>query len=369
MSNILILPDSFKGSIDTQTFCDIATTAIKDISSNSKVDSYAISDGGDGSLTTLNKLLGGKILQGKVTDSNFFSQMASYGVGDDFAIIEISSCAGLSKCLIRNPLYTTTFGVGEQIKLAKMLNKKNIYLCLGGSSTNDAGAGILCALGAKFYNEDIKEFVPVGNTLGQVCKMDLDEFYKNTDGINLIGLCDVNNPLLGDKGCSYIYAKQKGANDTEVQLLEENMQKWASVTEFLGVDAQLSGNGAAGGIGYMVSAFFGGKLISGIDFVLDKINFAEIVGNYNYIITGEGQFDTTSIMGKVVGGILKRNSNKNAKVVVVCGKNKFNEDIGSKGIYSVIELNDKNKNLQENMANTDKNLNEAIRSFAKRENL
>lgn len=357
----LLVPDSFKGSISAKEFCDIAESSIKSKFPCSDVLSYPISDGGENSVEYLTLLLGGKLIPCKATDSNFFIKTVNFGVTKDSAIISIASCAGLADAMIKNPLYTTTYGVGEQIKMAKTLGKKHIYLCLGGSSTNDAGAGMLASLGAKFFDSDGKTFIPTGATLGKVNSFNLDELKSNTQSMTFTALCDVTNPLLGDKGCSYIYAKQKGASEKDIEILEENMQKYAEVTSILGVDSGFSGSGSAGGIGYAVKAFLQGEIKSGIDFFLDSMDFSTLAKDSDYIFTGEGKFDNTSIMGKAIAGIMSRCKHLTSKLVVFCGKNTL--DFIPDPIYKVIQISDDNLSLSENLSTVSQRLEDKVHQF------
>lgn len=361
----LLVPDSFKGSISSDEFCKIAENAIKKQMPDAEVLSYPISDGGENSVECLVTILGGRLIPCNATDSNFFVKTVHFGVTYDIAIISVASCAGLADALIKNPLYTTTYGVGEQIKMAKTLGKKHIYLCLGGSSTNDGGAGMLSALGAKFLDSEGNVFIPTGANLGKINSMELSELKENIEGMKFTALCDVTNPLLGEKGCSRIYAKQKGATDKEIELLEENMIKYAEITKILGVDSDFPGSGSAGGMGYAVKAFLGGDIHSGISFFLDSMNFSTIAKDCDYIFTGEGRFDQTSIMGKAIAGIMSRSENLKAHLVVFCGKNALN--FIPPPIYKVIQISDDNLSLAENLATTPQRLEDSVIKFLKEE--
>lgn len=365
-----IIPDSFKGGISPQEFFETASAVIKENMPLAEIEYYQISDGGEGCLESLKSILGGKILQGKVTDSNFFKKYAAYLVGDDFAAISVSSCAGITDCLIKNPLYTTSYGVGELIKTVKIFNKKNIYLCLGGSCTVDGGAGMLAALGVMFYDAEHNSFIPTGGTLDKIVATDWSKLQKNIDGLKITALSDVNNPLLGENGCSRVFAPQKGATAVEVEILEKNMQKWAEITAFAGVNPQMEKNGAAGGLGY-AAAILKAKMVSGIDFILDKIDFEKKTANSDYIFTGEGKFDRTSLMGKAVCRIVDRNAK--AKVVVFCGENSidksFNDTDKLKKIYRIKQINNPQLSLKNNIDNTKMNLANGITSFLKEEYL
>ncbi len=354
---IIVLPDSFKGTLSSEEFCKIAEKIIPSALA-AEVIAFPVCDGGEGSVDCLVKLTNGKTISTKVTDGNLFKKNALLGYGGDTAFIAVSESSGLPQTLIKDPGITTTKGMGEQILQAKHLGKKKIVLGLGGSSTNDGGAGLVCALGGKFFDKDGTEFLPTGETLCKIEKIDLTEFNKNIEGMEFVGMCDVKNPLLGISGCTYVYAPQKGAKKKErLDELEDNMKHFASVSSFLGVDPMTPGTGAAGGLGYCVLAFLKGKLISGIDYILDKIDFEKIAADADYVFTGEGKFDPTSLSGKVVSGIKKRAEKLGAKIVVFCGAGTPQEG------YIVKPINDPTLSLAENMQKTAENLEKTIKDF------
>ena len=353
----IILPDSFKGSLTAIKFCKIAEEIIS-ASENTVVDAYPICDGGEGSIDCLTALFHGKKLTTKATDGNLFIKNATYGYSDEYAFIAVSETSGLPQTLIKDPAVTTTVGMGEQILQAKHLGKKKIILCLGGSSTNDGGAGLVHALGGKFINKDGVPFLPTGGTLREIEKIELNDFYQNIEGMDFIALCDVDNPLLGPNGCSYTFAPQKGAKtQKQLNFLEDNMKYFAEKTAFLNVDSSEKGAGAAGGLGYCVLSFLKGKIISGIDFILDKIDFDSVAKDADYIITGEGKFDQTSLHGKVVSGVLSRAERMHKNVVVFCG------DGMESSHCRVVAINDPGQPLDINIKNTESNLRKAIGAF------
>jgi glycerate kinase len=180
-------------------------------------------------------------------------------------------------------------------------------------------------------------------------------------------LCDVTNPLVGNQGCSYIYAKQKGASDKDIEILEENMQKFAKLTSISGVDSAFSGSGSAGGIGYAVKAFLSGEIKSGIDFFLDSMDFTTQAKDSDYIFTGEGRFDNTSIMGKAIAGIMSRSKALNSKLVVFCGKNAL--DFVPPPIYKVIQISDDNLSLEENLSTAKDRLKCEVMKFLSEEDI
>jgi glycerate kinase len=255
------------------------------------------------------------------------------------AIVEIAQAAGLTLANPKNPLLTTTYGVGELIDKAISLGSKEIIIALGGSATNDAGAGMAAALGTKFYDAKGKKFVPVGGTLINIAKIDDSATKEKLSGIKITVMCDVKNPLYGKDGAAYIYAKQKGADEKAIQKLDKGLRKIAAVIkkDLKKEVSAIPGGGAAGGLGAGCLAFLGGKLVSGIDVILDLSDFKDEVKNADLIVTGEGSFDTQSLMGKGIDGLLKRKPEA-TKLIVIAGKLKMDEkDYEKAGIYAAYE--------------------------------
>lgn len=359
--NFLVVPDSFKGSMTGEEFCAIARKVLCQ-NENNLVASCPIADGGEGSVECLMNAIDGVLVGGKAADGNLFKKNATYGVKDDSAYIAIANTSGLPQTVIKNPLYTSTYGMGEQIKQALNLGKKNIYLFLGGSSTNDCGAGMLAALGCKFFDENGEQFIPVGGTLGKIASIDDAEMRKSIEGVRFTALCDVKNPLLGKNGCSYVFAPQKGAKGDDLSTLEENMRLFYEKTKYLRVDQNFDGAGAAGGTGYCIKAFLGGNIVSGIDYFLDACGFDDAAKDADFIISGEGKFDRTSLNGKAVGGIVARARKLGKEVVVFCGVSDIEGELPC-GVKSIYRINDASLSVEENMKATKNNFEKAISKF------
>ena len=358
--NFLVVPDSFKGSLTSEKICALSKTMILKKFPSSIVNAYPAADGGEGSVETITAITNGKTVGGKVNDGNFFVKNATYGVNGDTAYISIANSSGLPDTMIKNPEFTTSYGFGQQIKQAIGLGKRKICLCLGGSSTNDGGAGAAVALGAKFINANGEEFTPTGGNLKDIVTADFTELKKIINGIEFCALCDVKNPLLGKNGCSYIYAPQKGAkSETVLEELDKNMEHYAKIVCGENVE-DFEGGGAAGGLGFFVKAVLGGELVPGAQYFLDLINFDENAKNADYIITGEGKFDATSNQGKICGSIGKRCEDLGKKATVFCGVT--DAEILPNGIRKIYEINDENKTLQENMSASEENF---INTFEK----
>lgn len=337
---IVIAPDSFKGSMTAQEFCDAAERGIHKVLPEAEIVKMPIADGGEGTMDCMMSVLGGKVDELSVT-SAFLGEKRTVRVGfadsGKTAIIESAEAMGLPSVGERkNPALTTTFGVGEMIKYALEQGAVKIVLTLGGSSTNDCGAGMMAALGAKFYGADGKSFVPTGGTLREVVSCDFSALNERLSGTEVVAMCDVNNPLCGENGCSAVYAPQKGADAAMVALLDSGCRHFTDVVAACnakkGVSAQdfseFPGAGAAGGLGFACVSCMHGTLKSGIDTILGLYGFMAAAGEADYVITGEGRFDAQSLMGKTVGGVVAKTreaaaASKRGKipVVVFCGKN------------------------------------------------
>ncbi len=327
---IVIVPDSFKGSMSAKEFCDAAERGIRKVMPEAEIVKMPIADGGEGTMDCILSAKKGFVESVNVTGA-FLGEKRDVRVGflDDgkTAVIESAEAMGLPSVGERkNPALTTTFGVGEMIAFAVEKGAKKIVLTLGGSSTNDVGAGMLCALGALFYNDKGDAFVPTGGTLRDVASCDLSGLRKKLSGVEIVAMCDVNNPLCGENGCSAVYAPQKGADSAMVAFLDSGCRHFADVIAASnaknGVSAQdfseYPGAGAAGGLGFACVACMSGTLKSGIETMLGLYNFEAAAGEADYVITGEGRFDAQSLMGKTIGGILAK-TREAAKPKVVTG--------------------------------------------------
>ena len=355
----LLVPDSFKGSMSAQKVCKVWTEEISKAFPDAEIKAFPACDGGEGTVENLSSILGGKKINITATDGNFERKKASYAIVNKTAYIAVANTSGLPETKIKDPKLTTTLGFGEQIKDAIGRGCDEVVLSLGGSSTNDGGAGASCALGARFYDKE-EAFVPTGGSLDKIDRIDLNAFDKSIENVRFLGLCDVKNPLTGKDGCSYVYAKQKGAESAESRdELEKNMLAYAEKTAFLNVPKETEGAGAAGGLGYFVKAFLKGKLISGADYFLDLIKFDEECADADYILCGEGKFDATSDSGKICGKIIERAVKHGKKTTVFCGiaEKTDGEDV------SVYEISDKTKPLSYNMTNAVRNLRRTAKRF------
>jgi len=346
----LLLPDKFKDSLTSGEVINSLKKGILSFDSKAEFQSYIISDGGEGFLESLDSLNDFKRIKVKSKDS-LNNQINSYYLIDekmDRAYIELAKCSGLVNLpkSIRNPLYTSTYGTGIEIKDALEKGVKEIFIGIGGSSTNDLGLGIFSALGIVFLDKNNNEIMPNGSNLSKIDKLVMAESIKNKiKKIKWFIVNDVENILFGEKGAAYTYAKQKGANQEEIEELESGGNSAHQVLlEFFNKDySKIKGAGAAGGCGYGLKLLTEGEFINGIDILLDIIDIdTTIEGGINYIITGEGQIDHQTLNGKVVFSLTKRLKDFNIPIVLICGKNLLKEnEWKSLGVEGLIALSDR----------------------------
>lgn len=324
MKKFVLIPDSFKGTLSSQENCQIMASSIRNHFKESEIISIPIADGGEGSVDCFLSALGGD----KITttcNGPFMNEIESfYGLLSDkkTAVIEMASAAGLP--LVennKNPLLTTTYGVGELILSAVKNGAKELIIGLGGSCTNDFGCGAAAACGIKFFDKNDKEFVPVGKTLIDIERIDFSHKSQLLNNIKITTMCDIDNPPYGEQGASHVFAPQKGASEQDVLLLDRGVKHLCELLfSKYNVDVRnLSGGGAAGAMGAGMVAFFNSQLKMGIDTVLDLVNFDKIIQSADAIFTGEGKIDSQSLRGKVVIGVAKRAKPHKVPVIAIVG--------------------------------------------------
>lgn len=336
INKVILIPDSFKGTMSSALICDIMEKVIKEYYPHSEILKIPVADGGEGSVDAFLQATGGIKKFAQVKDPYFNDMESFYGVLEDgkTAVIEMASCAGLP--LVgdeKDPSKTTTFGVGQLILEAVKSGAEHIIMGLGGSATNDCGAGAAAACGVTFYDENEKSFIPVGGTLKDIRRIDTSTINPILKNISITTMCDINNPLYGTNGAAYIFGPQKGADPAMVVDLDNGLRHISEIVKKdLGIVSEdMPGAGAAGGMGYGMHVFFGSMLQMGIETVLDTVNFDELVKNTDYVFTGEGKIDSQSIRGKVVIGVAKRAKSANVPVIAIVG------DIGD-GIEPVYDM-------------------------------
>lgn len=339
---VLGLIDSFKGTLTSIELGNILKNELR--KKKIDVEYIPISDGGDGFLDCMNSnfLLQRKYVTTKDPLNRKIRTYYLYDEENDTAYIELAKTAGLNllKKEEYNPFITSTYGTGKMILNAINKGIKNIVVGIGGSSTNDGGSGILAGLGVKFYDENNQLIeVPSNSCLKKIKSIDLTDFNKNIEGIKFLVVSDVTNPLLGPNGATYTYSPQKGAKSSDLSVLEANLVNYAHLVEKItGEEFRNNpGSGAAGGVGFAFMSFFNANVVSGINYILDKINFDEYKDYFDYIVTGEGKIDKQSLSGKVVFEVLKRSYPK--KVILVSAINELNDnELKEMGVYKSFSI-------------------------------
>ena len=323
MKKCIVISDSFKGSLSSGEICDIARACFAEVLSDCELTAIPVADGGEGTVDCFHQVCGGELVP--VTVQGPFGQdmeAAYLRLDGGRAVIEMASSAGLP--LVggrRDPRITSTYGVGQQIRHAVEQGSTQILLGLGGSCTNDGGCGCAAALGVRFLDRAGQAFVPTGGTLDQIAHIDVSGARQLLQTVKLTAMCDIDNPMHGPTGASYIFGPQKGADPAMVEFLDGQLKALDAVIqrELHRSVADVPGAGAAGAFGAGILAFLDGTLCPGIEAVLDLVGFDGKLKDCDLVITGEGRFDSQSIRGKVVSGVSRRAKRQGVPVAVIAG--------------------------------------------------
>lgn len=344
---IVIVPDSFKGTMSSIEVCNIVERGIKNIKPSVEIVKIPIADGGEGTVDAFLNAVGGEKVCVEVFDPLFRKVKSQYGILPDgnTAVIEMAAASGL--LLVdegNNPCKTTTFGTGQLILDALDHECRKIIIGIGGSATNDGGIGMAAALGVKFLDKNSCEIPLNGDGLALLDNIDITLMDKRLKECEIIVACDVNNPLYGPQGAACVFGPQKGADKAMVEYLDMNLRHYSDVIfREMGMDVQsIHGAGAAGGLGAGLVAFAGARLESGIEIILNLVDFDDILVGADLVITGEGRIDGQSVRGKVPVGVASRAKKHNVPVIALVG------DIGNcigelydLGITAVFNINRK----------------------------
>ncbi len=359
---ILIGPDSFKDSVSAYEFCEIAKDVIGSYWPEDEVTLLPLADGGEGTVDALVAGQDGEFVKAVVKGPLGGAVEAKYGLiaGGKVAVIEMAEASGLPLVPVsrRNPMLTTTYGTGELILDAVSRGVEKIIVGIGGSATSDAGLGMLQALGFKCLNAEGEEVAFGGNGLVELSSIeapvDADGKFKY-EGLHIEVACDVTNPLYGEKGAAYVYGPQKGADEATVKVLDDGLRNFAKVVkESLGVVVdEISGGGAAGGLGACLSAALSGELKPGFEIIKDQVELVKhLEKGVDYIITAEGQMNHQSFNGKLPVELAKLGSGYGAKTVAIVGARDVTYDeISENGIIGVFPVANRPMSLEESMAN------------------
>ena len=355
MKRLTLAIDSFKGSLSSREVADAFEQGFRRHIPDCEIRKVEIADGGEGTAASLIRTLNGELVEVEVHDPLHRPIRASYGIidGGRTAIIELAAASGLTLLRTdeRNPMLTSTYGTGEMIMDEINRGCRKFLLGIGGSATNDAGVGLLRALGYRFTDNSDNEIVGGGGYLNDIVRIDDSHICPALQECEFIVACDVTNPLYGEKGAAHIFAPQKGADAAIVEHLDQGLQNFARVVEaFNGAQiATLKGAGAAGGVGGGVAALLGARLERGIDMVLDAIDFDSIIRDCDLVITGEGRLDKQTVMGKAPSGVLAAATKQNIPTIAIGGGVVWCKELHESGFATIECVTPEDMNLEEAM--------------------
>lgn len=323
---ILIAPDSFKECLPAKEVAKHIEIGVKKACPNANTTCLPIADGGEGSIEAILDFIKGKIIKTITNDPLNRKIESRFALSKDkkIAVIEVADIIGLNllKKHERNPLTTSTYGVGKVIKEVLNYKCKEIIIAIGGTATNDCGAGMLSALGIKFYNKnnEVITFLNGGNLI-QINRIDTSKLIPELIDIKITVACDVKNPLTGVNGTSLVYAPQKGADVTNTLLLDNNLKYFAKlIKQYLHKEVEkIPYAGAAGGLGAGLFAFLNAELYSGFEVISKTINLENTIKNSDLIITGEGKIDGQTLFGKTPFGVAQLAKKHNKPLIALCG--------------------------------------------------
>ncbi|KKB36231.1 glycerate kinase family protein [Bacillus thermotolerans] len=324
--NILIAPDSFKGSLSAEEAARAMADGVRNAVPQADIQIVPMADGGEGTIAALSTL--GDRRTVTVADPLMRPVEASYLVmeheGKPAALVECAQSSGLTLLSEqeRSPMNANTYGLGEQIRAALEAGFRQVIISLGGSATNDGGLSMLQALGWKLYDQEGQELDSSGNPLLQVASFSDQEVHPAVRETRFLAMCDVMNPFYGEEGAAYVFAPQKGASKQEVLLLDQALKQLSRLfSTAYGVDVQKTkGSGAAGGLGGAIVSALGGQLVSGIDLVMELTGIEQHMKRADLILTGEGSLDGQSLLGKVPVGVARLAKKHDKPVLAVAGR-------------------------------------------------
>ena len=358
MKKIVIASDSFKGCLSSMQVADAVERAMLQVCPSCKVVKVDVADGGEGTMDALRRTLGGQTIFAEVSDPLGRPIQAQYVILEDgiTAVVEMATASGLPLLAPaeRNPLKTSTYGTGQLIADAISKGYRKFLVGIGGSATNDAGMGMLEALGYRFLDGQGNALHGCGESLEKVASIDESSINAALSDAEFIIACDVEAPLYGPAGAAHVFAPQKGADLAMVERLDVGLKHFSDVVAELQNSAEkysrIPGAGAAGGLGFGFIAFLNASLERGIDMVLDAIDFDNIIRDADLIITGEGKIDSQTLTGKTPLGVLQRAKHQGIPVVAIAGSVQLTqEEAQSAGFRSVLQITPSDISLEDAM--------------------
>lgn len=353
---IVIAPQSFKGSLSALKVAQAIALGIKRVLPNAETVVVPMADGGEGTVEALVDATCGQIITTDVTGPLGESIAAKWGIlGDGVTgIIEAAAASGIT--LVPpgklNPLITTTYGTGELIRAALNAGCRKLIVGIGGTATNDGGAGMAQALGVRLLDNRGKELPRGGAALAKLDRIDVSGLDRRLAECHVVSACDVTNPLCGELGASVVYGPQKGASEEMCRRLDEALSHYAGVIKAdLGIEVMdLPGAGAAGGLGAGLVAFLGSELLPGIDIVIEFVGLVDHLGDASLIFTGEGRIDGQTLFGKTVSGVFSKAKALRIPTVAIVGEVTNSSDVYQSGIDAVLSIAPGPVSLEKSMA-------------------
>lgn len=365
---ILIMIDSFKGSLSSSEAGNIIKDEIEKLNPREDITVLPVADGGEGTVESMSELDGASLIEVQVEDPLFEKIIGNYVIIKDknLAIMEMSQAAGLVLIKDRlSPLKASTYGVGTMIKDALDKGIRNFIIGIGGSATNDGGVGMLKALGFRFYDKNANEIHPSNEGLKDLSKIDLSNADPRLKECSFKIACDVDNPLTGKRGSASVYGPQKGANPKEVEIIDSNLSLFHKKTleVIKNADDIYPGVGAAGGLGYAFKNYLGAELSPGIELILQILNANDYLSSADLVITGEGKIDFQSSMGKAPTGVAKLAKKYGANVIAFAGVvDNDAVEVNKHGIDAFFPIIDQIRSVEEAMdtKKTEENLRRCV---------
>ena len=355
---IVIAPDSFKECLSATKVAAAISEGIKRVVPEAEITCIPIADGGEGTVEALVAATSGKIVSAPSVDALNRPIQSFYGILGDgkTAVIEMAAASGIELLAQeeRNPMITSTFGTGRLLKSAMEAGFTEIIIGIGGSATNDGGAGMAQALGFRLLDENDEPIGLGGGCLSQLHRIDSSNVHQNLQKVKITIASDVQNPLLGSSGATYIYGPQKGATPQMVETLEKNMNHFSEILlQEFGIDfSSIPGAGAAGGLGAGLMTFCKAEIIPGFELISSVTNLEKHIRNASLVITGEGKIDQQTAFGKTVSGVARLGQKYHVPVFALAGT--VDEDLAElykQGLTSAFSITNRPMNLEESKAN------------------
>lgn len=368
MHTFVLAPDSFKESMSAEQACQAMQRGVLQVFPDACCIAVPMADGGEGTVEALLRSLDGQGITCMVTGPLVTQQVSTYFAIVDYgrtAVLEMAKANGIHLLAAeqRNPMLTSTYGTGEMIRQALDLGVSKIIIGLGGSVTNDGGAGMAQALGVQFFNSTGEAIQVCGDNLDQINQIDISQLDARLKNTEILIASDVNNPLCGPNGASAIFGPQKGATPEMVQQLDLNLNHYANLVEAnLGISIKnVAGSGAAGGLGFGLMAFAGAKLQSGVELIIEQSRLAEKIAQADYVLTGEGKIDSQTALGKTPFGVAQVAQQFNKPVLAFAGlMGEGIESLFDAGFTQIVGINPPDCSLEEALKNGEVNLEKAV---------